>query len=47
MKCSLFDIESLSAEIENLGNLGPERLDLNAVAWLSENQGLERPAPNE
>ena len=27
MKCSLFDIESLSAEIENLGNLGPEQLD--------------------
>ena len=30
MKCSLFDIESLSAEIENLGNLGLEQLD---QAW--------------
>jgi hypothetical protein len=30
MKCSLFDIESLSAEIENLGNLGREQLD---QAW--------------
>jgi len=27
MKCSLSDIEGLSAEIENLGNLGPEQLD--------------------
>jgi hypothetical protein len=32
MKCLLSGIESLSAEIENLGNLGRERLDLNAVA---------------
>jgi hypothetical protein len=30
MKCSLSDIESLSAEIENLGTLGPEQLD---QAW--------------
>jgi hypothetical protein len=27
MKCSLSDIEGLSAQIENLGNLGPEELD--------------------
>src|SRR6266446_4189263 len=27
MKCSLADIEGLSVEIENLGNLGPEELD--------------------
>jgi hypothetical protein len=27
MKCSLSDIEGLSAQIENLGNLGPEQLD--------------------
>ena len=30
MKCLLSDIEGLSAEIENLGNLGRERLD---QAW--------------
>ena len=30
MKCSLSDIEGLSAEIENLGNLGREQLD---QAW--------------
>ena len=30
MKCSLSNIESLSAEIENLGNLGREQLD---QAW--------------
>jgi hypothetical protein len=30
MKCSLSNIEGLSAEIENLGNLGPEELD---QAW--------------
>src|ERR1700674_159830 len=30
MKCSLSDIESLSAQIENLGNLGAEQLD---QAW--------------
>jgi hypothetical protein len=30
MKCSLSDIESLSAEIENLGTVGPEQLD---QAW--------------
>jgi DUF2924 family protein len=27
MKCSLSNIEGLSAQIENLGNLGPEELD--------------------
>ena len=27
MKCSLSNIEGLSAEIENLGSLGPEELD--------------------
>src|SRR5260370_37028891 len=27
MKCSLSNIEGLSAQIENLGNLGPEQLD--------------------
>jgi len=27
MKCSLADIEGLSAEVENLGTLGPEELD--------------------
>jgi hypothetical protein len=27
MKCLLTDIEGLSAQIENLGNLGPEQLD--------------------
>ena len=32
MKCLLSDIEGLSAEIENLGNLGRERLDQNGVA---------------
>jgi hypothetical protein len=30
MKCSLSDIEGLSAQIENLGNLGREQLD---QAW--------------
>ena len=30
MKCSLSNIEGLSAQIENLGNLGRERLD---QAW--------------
>ena len=30
MKCSLSNIESLSVEIENLGNLGPEQLN---QAW--------------
>jgi hypothetical protein len=30
MKCSLSDIEGLSAQIENLGNLGREHLD---QAW--------------
>jgi Protein of unknown function (DUF2924) len=27
MKCSLSNIEGLSAQIENLGNLGPDQLD--------------------
>ena len=27
MKCSLSNIEGLSAQIENLGTLGPEELD--------------------
>jgi hypothetical protein len=30
MKCLLSDIEGLSAQIENLGNLGPDQLD---QAW--------------
>jgi hypothetical protein len=30
MKCSLSNIEGLSAQIENLGNLGPDQLD---QAW--------------
>jgi len=39
MKCSLADIEGLSAEIENLGNLGPEELDHTWRALF----GSERP----
>ena len=48
MKCSLFDIESLSAQIENLRSLGPEQLDQTLArsgVWIrSTAQGLRRPA---
>jgi hypothetical protein len=39
MKCSLADIEGLSAQIGNLGNLGPEELDQTWRAMF----GSERP----
>ena len=39
MKCSLADSEGLSAEIENLGNLGPEELGQTWRALF----GSERP----
>jgi hypothetical protein len=39
MKCSLADIENLSAQIEDLGNLGPEELDQTWRALF----GSERP----
>ncbi len=39
MKCSLADIEGLSAQIGNLGNLGPEELDQTWRALF----GSERP----
>ena len=50
MKCSLSDIEGLSLQIENLGNLGPEQLDqawrdlfnLNAAAYADESLGSEK-----
>jgi len=40
MKCSLADIEGLSAQIENLGNLGPEELDQTWRALF----GADRPS---
>ena len=36
MKCSLSDIEGLSAEIENLRTLGPEELDPKPGAICSD-----------
>ena len=39
MKCFLSDIEGLSAQIENLGNLGREQLD---QAW-RDLYGVEPP----
>ena len=47
MKCSLADSEGLSAEIENLGNLGPKELDHTWRALFGAEataQGLRRPA---